>query len=747
MRFSFALLASCSLLAVPAMAQTTDEAPPVAASANDDGGAADIVVTAQRRAERVQDVPIAIAVVSSEQLDRQQVTQLSDLTRTTASIQINSSGGGSGGGNAFIRGIGTAGLTRSAEGAVGIVVDGVVQGNTSISNLFDIARVEVLRGPQGTLFGQSVSAGVINISTIAPDPTKASGKIMTELMFDGVAGSEIGRQVIRAGVNVPVSEDSAVRFSMYGTNTTGILYNTYLDEKDKLREVGFRGRYRGEFGAVTVNLIGDYNYSSGRNGQFFTLTAVDNPVALTSLCGITPRPGNREHCSAGPERQSARSYGGSAQFDVELGSMTLTSITAHRQQDLYVTGDIDRLPDPLVRLNVRSGIATDYKQFTQELRLASDPTNPLSFVVGGFYQNADTGVSAGPQEGARTVIPTGAIVSTAEYNDTESETLSGFGEARYETGPFTVFAGARLTHSRVSHSGTRQQITPVQGTLLSADLGFKDTDISWRAGAQFKPSSALMLYGTVARGYKNAQIAPIRLVGTVPELGTIVLPEKPTAYEVGLKSTLFGGRMAFNIDGFYQEVRDFQAQTAFRDPITQLIQVAPINIRKVVSKGIEADAFGKIGRHLTLNASAIYNVAEYPDDYLARNGAPLGGEQIAFAPRFSANFSGEYTIPLSDDVEGFISANAQRRSKTRLSDERAEDFITVDRARWIFGGRIGARVSDQWTVAVFANNIGASRLGGAIAGLAAQPGSAYSFGTAYGLGSVRQVGIQGQLEF
>ncbi|WP_171009321.1 TonB-dependent receptor [Sphingomonas sp. 2SG] len=750
------LLAGSSLvMSTSVLAQSTAEqstAVPTTAVPASDEQSSDIIVTAQRRAERVQDVPIAVAIVSGDQLERQQVSQLSELSRSTASLQINASGGGPGGSSAFIRGIGTAALSRSAESAVGVVVDGVVQGNTNISNLFDISRVEVLRGPQGTLFGQSVSAGVINISTNAPDPRRVSGNFSAQLAGDGFAGSEFGRQVLRGTVNVPVSETSAVRASVYGSRINGITQNTFTGKADELTELGWRARYRGEFDRLTVNIIGDYNYSKGTDGQFFELTNVSGPESalLQNVCGITAKPGNLEHCGSGRDYQLKRVWGVSGQLDYDFGGVTLTSITSRRFQNLYATTDIDRLPRPPATLNVQSGIATDYSQFTQEVRLATSGSGPLQLTLGGFYLNANTFLNSGPQQGGSTFldfIPGGLVVGVEELARNKTENLSGFGEARYKAGPLTVFAGGRLTHANLSLDGTRRNVLPAPTPLLTANLKYTDDDFSWRAGAQLEPVRNIMVYGTASRGYKNAQLATITVVNDVPVLGTLVRPEKPMAYELGLKTSLFNGRLAVNVDGFYQKVRDFQAQTAYRDPVTQVISPQPINIDRLITKGIEGDIFGRIGRNFTINGSAIYNVAKYPTGFLALDGTSLTGQQIAYAPRFSATLSGEYSRQLSGDLNGFVSLDGQYRSRTRLTNERLDETLTTDRSHVIVGGRIGVRVEDKWSLNAYVSNIGGARIASSIAGLAAQPGTAYAFATAYSPQSVRQVGLQASLDF
>ena len=764
---SIALLTSSSILALtPANAQDTSteaqtgssQAPaPPTTKADDD--VADIVVTAQRRVERVQDVPIAISVVSGDQLDRQQVSQLTDLSRSTASLNFGSVGNSSsGGGGAFIRGIGTAALTRSAESAVGVVVDGVVQGNTSISNLFDIARVEVLRGPQGTLFGQSVSAGVINISTLAPDPSGVSGKLTGEFASDGFAGSEFGRQIVRGGLNVPISAESAIRVSAFAGRTVGVLHNTFLDKDDQLEEAGIRARFRGEFGTVTVNLIGEYNYSMGRDGGFFTLIGA-SPLFADTLeeCGVTPRRGNRDHCSSSKNSQRNKNLGLSGQFDVQLGDYTLTSISAYRQSRTDISTDVDRTPielDPF--LDIAFTGPTDYKQTTQEIRLASDPDRPFSFTLGGFYFNAKTFDDSGPQTGTLVTVhppflPFSLLSTTLSTNRARSENLSAFGEARYKSGQFTGFVGARLTRSKQRTKSQKQNIDlapfPGGSALFSADNRYDDTDLSWRIGGQYESSRNLMLYATLARGYKNAQAVPIIFLGDdasnpVVADDLIALPEKPIALELGAKSTLLNGRLLFNVDVFYQKTKNLQAQTFITQAGQPFPTLLPGNVSEVVSKGIEADVYGKIGRNLTLSASAIYNIAKYPSDYTDSQNVSLKGEQLAFAPRFAATMSGEYTHALSQSLEGFLALDVRYRSKTRLSDGLLSEEFTVDRSRWIFGGRIGTRIQDRWSVALFANNLGASRMPTVL--LPTLPAGPAAF---YTTQSERQVGLQAQLEF
>ena len=715
-------------------------------------GISEIVVTAQRAAESVQDVPIGISVIGAGQLERQQVNTLYDLSRTSASVQFSNVGsGGSGGGGAFIRGIGTNSLSRAAEGAVGIVVDGVVQGNTQTSNLFDLARVEVLRGPQGTLFGQSVSAGVINISTAAPDASGVSGKFETELSSDGFLGSEYGKQVLRGALNLPVGGDAALRVGAFGAWTQGVLRNTFLNKDDNLSEVGLRGRFKAGIGdAVTVNLSADYNKNKGRNGQFLTYIEAVAGAQATVLpaCGVIARRGNLKHCSSTPEVQSGEAYGASGQIDADISdALTLTSITAYRGNTLRVTNDIDRMPATLYAgPNIRSGVRTEYRQFTQELRLASDPGQPLSFTMGAFYIRAKTNADQNPTEGSQVFLPTGAVNATIYSQHTVSTNLSGFGEVRFKTGAATLFAGGRINRSEIDYDETRQAFSPFQpttvaGPLLSTDYGFNDTDFSWRIGGRYEPSQNLMVYATVSRGYKNAQLAPIQVLGPRLILERVVRPEVPQAYEIGVKSTMLDGRLAVNISAFHQRVKNLQTSTLTTLSDSPVPVLIPTNVSKVISKGFEADVFGKVGSYLTLNASASYNVAKYPADYFDGLGVSLKGRQIAYAPRFTATASAEYARPVSGDIDGFLSFDVLHRSETRMTDQRVASALAVDRSRWVFGGRVGARVDDRWSVALFARNLGASRIPISFLPLLGNMAASYA------PNALRQVGVQAQIEF
>ncbi|MDO6475281.1 TonB-dependent receptor [Alteromonas sp. 1_MG-2023] len=748
------VLAMSGLISVPFQTVLAQEKSGDISDKSDKSLIEQITVTAQRKVESIQDVPMGISVISSDQLDRQQITTLSDLSKSSASLQFGGVGNsGNGGGGAYVRGIGTFSLSRSVEQAVGVVVDGVVQGNTNINNLFDISRVEVLRGPQGTLFGQSVSAGVINITTAAPDPFDFSAKVSSELSFDGVGGSEYGKKTIRGTVNMPVAEDAAVRISAYNSYADGIVENVWTAQKDTSSDRGVRARFFSYLDdSTTLSLAADYDEYVSKDGQFFTYTGAASEWATSALadCGVNAQPGNLTHCSDEKNEQSGTTYGLSMQLDIEFQNFNFTSITALRESERHATADIDRIPTAIMLNspppNINSGVLTDYSQFTQEFRLSSDSEDPLSYTIGAFFYSAETTADQNPEQGSKVVLSSDTSIATIYHQESGSLNYSVFGELEYQLGDLTLFSGARFNVSELDYQEQNSSVGlepeyEIRNTLNS-DYEWDDKATTGRLGFRYELDNS-MIYASISRGYKNGALSPITNSGGVVILERVVRPEIPTAYEVGIKSTLFNGNLATNLNMFYQGIKDLQAQglelASEDNPVPVTVQK---NVSRAVSKGLETDIFGQLTDNLSVNFSALYNIAEYPDDFIDNDQVSLGGEQMAFAPRFSANLSGEYTYTLSNDKELFVSANVRYRDESRLSIDKKDHSLSVDKARTIAGFRIGVRQYDEWSIALFADNVTGERTPNVFNPVLFGNPSAY-----YSSQSLRQIGLQAEFSF
>ena len=683
-------------------------ASPEAAAENNVG---DIVVTANRRTERLQAVPVTVTVVDGGQLTRQNVNAVEDLSRTAPALN---NAGPAGFGALSIRGIGGLSFSRSSEGSVGVVVDGVSLANTSTNPplLFDVARVEVLEGPQGTLFGRNSSAGVINIVTNAPDPTKVEAITHADV---GTRNNYIGRGVI----NLPISSNAAVRvtgsYSQDPQNQRNLSDGTYLRRKAKAG----RARFLWEpSSALTINLAADYTDTDANGGTpwaVYSSSATSLLTARLAACGVTVSAKNQQGCVSPSGVNSITSYGFSGQADYDLGGPTLTSITSYRAVRSGSTTDVDSTTASRLLQTVSDRI----NNFSQELRLSSPNHGFIEYVGGLYYFHSKLNnyiTQSGqiladlPLIGA-CPLPVAALCGLtfgqSRPVDTRIESYAGFGQVTINaTDKLRFILGGRLGHEDVSAvsgasinaPGAVGQFAPA--TALSADA--RDTYFSYRAGAQYDLTRNLMVFATYTRGYKGPAVNDGATTNTVQ---LVVQPEIPKSGEVGFKATLAGGRAALNATAFYTQVDNFQAQ--FYDSTAGGAFIFS-NAPKLTSKGFSANLFGRPVAGLIANVGVTYNDASYGAGYAVANFANVPtsaeGRQLVGSSKWKVTASTEYSRPISGNVNGFVQADMVYRTKT-FANATNDPILESDGAA-IFGGRLGLRTADQaYGISVFARNL------------------------------------------
>jgi iron complex outermembrane receptor protein len=719
--------ASLAALAFPVAAQaqsTQDEATPAADTGAQDKGGADIIVTAQRRAQRLQDVPESISVQTGAELERQQVNTVADLSRVAPSLEIQQAPGQSVGGGGQIRGIGTQSFQQGAVGSVGIVVDGVSQGNANIADLFDIERVEVLKGPQGTLFGLTTSAGVINITTTAPKFDTFSARVRTELSKAGTAGSDFGRQLIQGVVNIPLAPNAAIRVAGNANLTQGVDFNTLTGRYDPHRTYGGRARLRWEPNdRLSANLIGDYTKVDDDGVDFFTLYRGDTsaipvgnpgfPPGTTSLtdaaasCGVTPGAGNRKYCSATPGYTKSETWGSSLQVDYRADPFTITSITSYRHQNATGSLNIFRL-DPLLSKITLPPVPGqiidgpkpyDSSLFTQELRVASPTGSTVEYTAGLFFSSMRQ--HNDPEQVTITIpIPFAPPVQTVvpgTISTISDDSMAIFGQATiHVTQHLNLIAGGRYTAERLSLS-----LYQIGATAASARPKLNTENFSWKLGAQYEFSHDLTAYGTVARGYKGGQIA----LGDPTDptsVPTIIRPEIPTAYELGLKASTLDGKLGVDLSGFYTTIKDYQGQQC-TPAAGGGLNCLPQNISGVKSRGVELSVFGRPTKYVSLNLGGIWNKVTYPGGFVGQDGSDLGGLQLQSAPKWKVTATGEVSQPIGS-LEAFVAGDAVYKSSLRLA--ASTNPLTIYGPHVTLGGRIGIREADGgWSASIFARNL------------------------------------------
>ena len=696
-----------------------------AAEAGAAGTLDEIVVTAQKRSESVQEVPVSVTVLSNEELGRQGVQTIVDLSRMSASLEFTAPAAAPGGG-AFIRGIGTESVGgATATGSVSVVLDGVVLGNTNITDIFDVARVEVLKGPQGTLFGSSVSAGVISITTALPDPSKVSTNVSAEY-GSGDMGSQYLRRSLRGTTNLPLTDNSAVRLSFHADDNQAVVRDVYTGVDSDAPDIGARIRYLWNVNSdVTVNLIGDYNEARA-NGVPVLLyryapTAAPYDALSNALkdCGVTPSTKNTDTCSTAPMQVKQTDRGVSGQVDWSLGGMTLTSISSYRIGDTSNLNDIQAIPLNIAESDLAFGQHCQFfncvpiysilngapnspqtqhrNQISEEVRLASAKNNQFEWVAGLYYQHYKL---ADDEPGSLTANFGGGEFTETTYfhNDVHTQDYAVFGNGTYFfTDALRLIAGARFTHSDVSQSKFDPTDT---GTNLTYSLSTSASKPSFRLGVQDDLATHTMVYATVSTGYKAPEISDLLTNGGHMYA---VAPETPTSYEIGIKQSLLDDRLAFDADVFYEQVKNYQGQAC--SPNQQgTISCAPTNVPNVDSKGVELDVFGKPFAGMTVNLSGIYNPATYPKGYAGSDGTDLGGKQLNYASKEKLTLSAEQLIPITDTYSAVIGADAAYRSRQSMYVSALPEFVAP--AGTIFNARIGIRSSQNWSAYVFGRNLG-----------------------------------------
>jgi iron complex outermembrane recepter protein len=721
------------LLATTALVIAGSSAPVFAQAAEDSAGSADIIVTARKRAENLIDVPLPVTVATADQLKRDQVSTITDLQRVTPALEVSQTSGGEVNGGARLRGLGTGVFNASVSPSVAFVVDQVPQGNLAFPLLFDLAQVEVLRGPQGTLFGQGASAGVINVSTVAPTTSglKVSGGI--DWSDKGTLGSEVSEMSFRGGLNLPMGEKAAVRFSTLYKREKGLQRNTYLGLDNTVQDLGLR--LRGLFKPselLTINLSGEYIRTKMAGWNFFAVASKPTSTAPFDPDGPGPAPviGTVGGVSTGSfldpagchmpaitaraefycedtqtkMRNTAKGFSGTVDYELS-DALNLTSVTAYRTSERQtVTVNFSR------RLGVgarNENIENKSKQFSQEIRLGYK-ADQLDVVAGLLYSNFQlettpindsigfggrsvgtrTGFSVCHNLGFFCVVPT-----NFGYEKTKNNTKAIFTDVTYGINEqLDLFGGLRYSDYK---NTTGVAVDKVVATRTS---NVSDSDVSGRIGLSYKPTPGSTIYGSLARGYKPPAIV-VPTVATDPV--TNLKPEMSNAFELGAKAAFSGVQFSGNI--FYTKVKNFQTQSSNFNSAGALISVTQ-NIASVKSKGFELGAFGKVNDNFSINAGYQFNDVKFPSPFIGNDGLALGGTQFLNAPKHKFTISGDFGVPVSDAFEAFVNANLVYKSKVLLAQYGNPAYRYP--AHEIINGRIGVRnPDDKWTASIFVRNL------------------------------------------
>lgn len=701
----------------------------------------DIVVTAQKRSQRLQDVPLAVTALSAETLTSSQTTGTSGLANLVPSLTYTQSTSDLNN-NVRIRGVGTALFNTGLESAVSFVVDGVVMSRQGqgFQELIDVERVEVLRGPQGTLFGKNATAGVVNVVTKRPTDYLSGAAELS--------AAEHGEYRFKGTVAGPLSETVRARLTGFYTSDDGFVHDYGTGDTVYGSEVfGLRGKLEWQ-ATENLNLLlsADYRESDSTCCQLVPFQT-SNAVLAGIRSPIVASPTNRSVETDGTTFANSRSSGVSLEGNLSLGDYTVTSVTAYRTWNLENNVEVDgfRSAVPIYvpfgngYFGVNGG-GLDISQFTQELRLTSPAGQPVEYTVGLFYFNLDLDRDFRRRVGGCVTnpaafgdaCPTYFFSSAAHAANTQTENMAAFGQAEWHlTDQLSAIAGARLQHETVSYSGFRLSTPPFSGDrlLLAASSGrgeVSDTDLSGKLGLQYQFSRRAQTYLTWSRGYKGRGY-DVELTADFANQ-VAVLPETVEAWELGYKGQALDGRLSVNTALFYSDYQNLQVQSTIAPNVS-----IPTNAGSSVSKGAEVEFQFALTDKLTLNGGVTYADATFDATRLS---CPLTAQAGAItlaagaaepvntcfrigsgtaqnvqdgrlpnAPKWRGNLSVRYedAIP-GTALNGFVQVAATQQSGVTFSLE--QDPGLVQDGYGVVNLTLGAATQDdRYQVSLFVRNL------------------------------------------
>ncbi|ABD26883.1 TonB-dependent receptor [Novosphingobium aromaticivorans DSM 12444] len=686
---ALALSASALTLCLGAQAHAQEAAQEQAAE--ETGGISEIVVTAQKVAENVQDVPIAITALTAERLENAGTTSLEGLTQLVPSVTFRK-GTTSANSAIVMRGVGTITFSVAAEPSVSTVVDGVVlsRSGQAFMDLVDAERLEVLRGPQGTLFGKNASAGLVNIvSKGGTDTLQAEGRA------EWYEGDEYR---LRASVSGPLADGLTARVTGFYGSYDGNITNIYGGKNEKINgyeHYGARGIIDYDNGGSKFRLIADYFKANDDCCADVTTvsrgTALDKELGLPGgvAQGLEQRYVNHNLVTQTKDRQWSLTASGD--FDV-FESHTLSVVAGYRNWKNEEIREGDFLPRALVgtdQLHDNGEVRTE--QLSLEVRLASDQTKPFFYQVGAFawgsnnqqdftrsdVKCATSTLPVDPLTGAQpcnlndtvnTIFPT-----ATSFSDVKSRNYAVFGQATYRFSDLiSLTGGLRYTWDDLSFTHTRAPGVNATDGLPATGAGINDNpaggkisaggngtntsrgssnngNLSGRAVLQITPSDDVMLYGSYTRGYKGPAFN-VFFNHTAPTNAVPIDEETSDAFEIGLKSQFLDNRVQFNAAAFTVTYNGFQANNFVL--LNGAVVSNLTNAGSVRSKGFEADLLTVPVDGLTLRASAAYadaKVLKFNPNPSTNAPDARNGTRLPLAPKFTWTLGGSY----ERDLGGF----------------------------------------------------------------------------------------------
>lgn len=693
----------------------------------------EVIVTATKREQSLQDVSVAVTALSDEMIREQQITSSEDLIGLVPSLTLQK--GSNPRQTSFnIRGIGTQSFSSAVEPSVSTMLDGVVMGRSgqAFMQLLDLQRVEVLRGPQGTLFGKNATAGVVHL--ITKNPTEEhTGEIM---------GTIISDEEYRAGVTLsgPVTDSLGYRLTASGNDVAGYTKNLFTgNDLNGSDEWSVRGKLRWSSDTVEVKWASDYSESNCdcSASPIHSLDPSDGNAGHDSFVEgvldlIAPVVPGDENTKVNQNREGSSEtelWGHSLEVNWDVGDFTLTSITAVRGFEIGGKADGDLDSQPVDVLGFSQNGVTEQEQFTQELRLTSPADGKLTYVAGLFYfdQNVDRTFNR-----SFLIVPGNPGQGTAVF-EVDTKNWAAFGEATLSLNDnWRMILGARYTEDELDWEFSRIREGFPVGVPDPVPLTPGDTeedDFSGKLALQWDFSDEGMAYISYAEGYKGPAFD--LTFGTSPIGLERVEPETSESWELGVKTTLFDGQVMLNAALFHSVYDNFQSQ-AFLDPDGQPNCPADnpgcdpnddpgsfllINAGEVSTQGLELDFLAQVTENIRISGGLALIDAKI-DDYPAGNcseGQKFRGEcpgdlqdlsdgDLPFSPEWKVNLTGTYTWNRDSAFDVVFVASLRAQDEVQFGLHQDKNTIGDSQAIVDFSTKLRGH-SENWETTFFVKNV------------------------------------------
>lgn len=702
----------------------------------------EIVVTARKVEERLKDVPIAISAFGGKQLRDNGHIRLEEMGQFAPNTSIVISNGHQS--SIAIRGLGTNPGNDGLEGSTGVFLDGVYLGRPGMvsMDLIDIQQLEVLRGPQGTLFGKNTTAGAINITTALPS---------FRLGFQGQASfGNFGYQQYQGSLTGPITDTLAARITAYGTTRDGTTTDIHTNTKiSTLNRSGVRGQllYKPS-DDFSIRLIGEYSREQQSTGavQLFNRPSI-TPAALQTKLDATGAtivfdPRGRTTTTDGPVETGVRQTAFSAEINWKIADFTLTSISAYRRWIYRSFADSDGTSADFYN----AGFDIHDNQYSQEIRLTFPHMGQFDAIAGLYYFNQKIDVDGITSYGSDSAawlagLPLSTIEAAAPttpklaallaYNNSRWDNIAvpvtnsyaAFGQATWHaTSRWNLTAGVRVTHEAkhetVSRPNPYSTLTglPVAGLASSVVapvyLSTSDTAPSFLFSTDYHLDQDVMLYGLISRGQKAGGLNTTPPTGTITIDNLKIRPEVATNYEIGMKGDVLDHHLAFSASLFLTNVTGYQATYIAPVGAGSAIVTLLTNAGKVQTKGFEAEATLVPVPGMSLRGFVGYTDARYksytngpcPLEITGQSFCDLTGKPVSGTPKWSTGITGNYVRGFNDRIDGYL--NAEFSWKSAYFGSLDDSIYSKTGNYGILNLRAGIRShNERWDISVWGKNI------------------------------------------